>query len=161
LGRCSLETIQSPSDPSRVIVKPTIFDDVDLFKTFFSPTDREEKAEKLVISILNHSKKFCEDIGAMANAIGVTTRAIEYIAERILPDKIILFSIIKRYEEEIKNQREIAISPKLLAFSDNIACEADMKLIIKALNEFSKLDDCDDEMRNAVIAKVDELLMKN
>ena len=74
-----------------------------------------------------------------------------------MPDKIIVLSIIKKYEEEIRADRHVEISKKLLAFSDTIACDEDCKLIIKALDEFTKIDS-DAETKNAMLSKIDQIL---
>lgn len=138
-------------------IKPKLFNDVEFLKTLFSASGLDEKNENIVIAIMRHSKEFRSDKSAVACAIGATSKAYNLASEHILPDKIIVLSIIKKYEEEIRADRQVEISKKLLAFSDTIACDEDCKLIIKALDEFTKIDS-DAETKNAMLSKIDQIL---
>lgn len=142
----------------KIAVKPKIFSDIDTLKSVFSPTGIDEKNEQIVLSIMHHSKEFCADKVAVSCAIGATSKAYNLASEHILPDKIIVLSIIKKYEEEIRYGLQISVSKKLLAFADSIACDEEFKLIIYALDEFSKIES-DDEMRKNLLQKIDEILV--
>lgn len=141
-----------------IAVKPKLFNDIEFLKTLFSATGFDEKNENIVISIMNHSKDFCADKSAVACAIGATSKAYDLASEHILPDKIVVLSIIKKYEDEIRAGRKLDVSKKLLAFADSIACDEDFKLIIKALDEFSKIES-DIETRNTMLSKIDQILL--
>lgn len=159
-GVCDLDIVPATAEDGKemLAIKPKLFSDVEYLKTLFSATGLDEKNENVVIAIMRHSKDFCADKSAVACAIGATSKAYNLASEHILPDKIIVLSIIKKYEEEIRAGRQVEISKKLLMFSDTIACDEDFKLIIKALDEFSKIES-DDETKNAMLAKIDQILM--
>lgn len=151
---------ESQIDGGVVIVKPTLFQDVNYLMSLFSVTANDDKNANIAIAIMRHSREFCDNVSAVATAIGATAKAYDFANEKILPDKIIVISIVKRLEDDIRLGKNIEVSPRLVSFADTIACEPDYKLVIKALAEFAKLDSPDAEMRNAVVQKINEILMK-
>lgn len=142
-----------------LMVRPKVFGDVDYLKTLFSATGDNERNEEIILVIMRNSPEFCMDKSAVAYAIGVTLKAYDLASERILPDNIIVLSMIKKIEDEIRDGKSIEISKKLVAFSDSIACDEDYKLIIKALNEYCKAE-CDEETRKNMLLKIDQILSK-
>ena len=68
----------SSNDSGTIVVKPNIFTEVNFLTSLFSVTANDEKNENIALSIMRHSKEFCDDVGAVASAIGATSKAYDF-----------------------------------------------------------------------------------
>lgn len=142
------------------MAKPLLFKDIQFLTSLFSITSSDEKNVEIVLEIMRLSPEFCADVFAVSNAINVTIKAYDLASEHILPDKIVVLSTIKKLEEEVRLGKPITISKKLSDFADSIACDEEFKLIIKALEEFSRIES-NEEIRKNLVSKIDQILAKN
>lgn len=154
-----LPSNNSENGQEMLMIRPKVFADVEFMKTLFSASNSAEENEAIITLIMRFSPEFCADKSAVSYAIGFTLKAYDMASERILPDNIIVLSMIKKLEDEIRAGRKINISKKFIAFAESIACDEDYRLIIKALEEFSNID-YDDDTKNKLLMKIDQILLK-